>query len=256
MREYSIFKITSKRLKREVRIFVSLPKSYFNTEKLYPVLYMPDGQNLFDDKQATYGKSWGILEAYEKYPSIPELIIIGIDSDENRSDELTPFKFIFNDGEPEVGGRINDYLDFVVKTLKPHVDKKYRTFKSPKNTGIMGSSFGGVLATYAALKYSEYFTKFGCVSNAYFPFQKQFVELTKKTDIRNIKKLYMDVGTKETDDEKYRVSYIESNQEIFDILKEKIVPENIKFEIIKDGIHNEKDWEKRFPHIINFLFNV
>ena len=254
MREYSIFKITSERLKREVRIFVSLPKSYFSTGKFYPVLYMPDGQNLFDDKQASYGKSWGILETYEKHPSLPELIIVGIESDENRSDELTPFKFVFGDG-PEVGGRINDFLDFIVKTLKPFVDKKYRTFKSPKNTGIMGSSFGGVLATYATLKYSDYFTRFGCVSNAYYPFQKQFVELTKKANIEDIKKLYMDVGTKETEDEGNRLAYIESNREIFDILKEKIAPENIKFEIIEGGIHNEKDWEKRFPHIINFLFN-
>jgi len=254
MREYSIFKISSERLKRDIRIFVSLPKSYCSTGKFYPVLYMPDGQNLFDDKQASYGKSWGILETYEKHPSLPELIIVGIESDENRSDELTPFKFVFGDG-PEVGGRINDFLDFIVKTLKPFVDKKYRTFKSPKNTGIMGSSFGGVLATYAALKYTDYFTRFGCVSNAYYPFQKQFAELAKNSEMSNVKKLYMDVGTKETDDVKHKSLYIESNQEIYNILKEKIVPENIRFEIIKDGIHNEKDWEKRFPHIVNFLFN-
>ena len=65
MREYSIFKIESEKLNREVRIFVSLPRSYYSTEKFYPVLYMHDGQNLFDDLLAKHGKSWGVLEAYE-----------------------------------------------------------------------------------------------------------------------------------------------------------------------------------------------
>jgi len=255
MREYSIFKIASKRLKREVRIFVSLPKNYSSTEKKYPVLYMSDGQDLFDYKLASWGESWGILEAYDKFTSLPELIIIGIDSDENRTDELTPFKFVEKD-EPEAGGRINDYLDFVVKTLKPHVDNKYRTLKSPKDTGIMGSSFGGVLATYAALKYTDYFTRFGCISNAYWRFQKQFAELAKNSEVSNVKKLYMDVGTKEARDVKTQSFYIESNQEIYDILKEKILPENIRFKIIKRGKHSAKNWRKRFPHIIDFLFNT
>ncbi len=254
MREYSIIKLESSKLNREVRIFISLPKSYSKTDKFYPVLYMHDGQNLFDDKQAYYGKSWGILEAYEKYPNLPELIIVGIESGDKRTDELTPFKFRFEDGE-ENGGKIDDYFDFLIHTLKPFVDKKYRTFKSAKNTGIMGSSFGGVASTYAALKYTKYFTRFGCVSNAYFPFQKEMIELTKQSEIKNVKKIYLDVGTKEDEKEKYADFYLESNQEMYEILKQKISPEDLKFKIIEGAIHNESDWEKRFPEIIKFLFN-
>jgi predicted alpha/beta superfamily hydrolase len=255
MKEYSVFKIYSKELKREMRVFVSLPRSYYKTDKYYPVLYMSDGQNLFDDLQASYGKSWGILESFESYPELPELIIVGIESNDNRSNELVPFKFKFEKDEKVWGGQTDDYLDFIIDTLKPRVNKRFRTFKSPKNTGIMGSSFGGVCATYAALTYGEHFTRFGCVSNAYFPIQKDIIDLAKKADVSKIKKFYMDVGTKESEDLEHNKHYLDSNQEMYDVLKTKIDPDNIKYEVIKDAIHNESAWELRFPEIIKFLFN-
>ena len=251
--EYSVFKLHSEKLERETRIFVSLPKSYTKTDKFYPVLYMSDGQNLFDDKQASYGKSWGILDTYESYPDLPELIIVGIDSGDNRNNELTPFAFEHK--EEKMGGKIDGYLGFIIETLKPLIDKKYRTFKSPKNTGIMGSSFGGVLATYAALKYTDYFTRFGCVSNAYFPFQEQMIKLANESNVSNIKKIYLDVGTKESENKEYSTTYIESNEEMYDVLRGKLDKGTIRFELIKDAIHNESAWEIRFPDIIKFLFN-
>ena len=255
MKEYSVFKIYSEELEREVRLFVSLPRSYYKTNKYYPVLYMCDGQNLFDDLQAKYGKSWGILEAYENHPDLPELIIVGIESDDNRSNELVPFKFKFEKEEKVWGGQTDKYLDFIVNTLKPRVNKRFRTFKSSKNTGIMGSSFGGVCATYAALTFGEHFTRFGCVSNAYFPIQKDIIDLAKKSDVSKIKKFYMDVGTKESENLEHNKYYIDSNQEMYEVLSEKIDSENIKYEVIKDAIHNESAWELRFPEIIKFLFN-
>ncbi len=255
MKEYSVIRFYSKKLKRELRVYLSLPKSYYKTDKFYPVLYMLDGQNLFDDNQAKYGKSWGILEAYDNNPELPEIIIVGIESNDNRNNDLLPFKFE-DPGEGKVwGGEADIYMDFIVNTLKPCINKKYRTFKSPKNTGIMGSSFGGVFSTYAALKYSDHFTRFGCVSNAYFPIQKEFVELTKNSDVSKIKKIYMDVGTKESENEKHNKYYLDSNQEIYELLRRKIDPGNIKYEIIKGAIHNESAWEERFPEIIKFLFN-
>ena len=255
MNEYSVFKMNSKELNREVRMYVSLPVNYNLTEEFYPVLYMCDGQNLFDDLQATYGESWGILEAYKNFPNLPELIIVGIESNDDRNNELVPFKFQFETDEKIWGGKTDDFLEFIVNTLKPYINQRYRTFKSAKNTGIMGSSFGGVCATYAALKYSNQFTKFGCVSNAYFPIYKEISELIKKSDLSKIKKIYLDVGTKESENKIHNKAYLESNQGIFEILKSKLDPEKIKFEIIEGAIHHESAWETRFPKIINFLFN-
>ena len=255
MKEYKVFIIKSKELKREVRVSVFLPKSYRKTDKFYPVLYMHDGQNLFDDKLAFHGKSWGIMEAYEDNPYLPEILIIGVDSVETRTSELVPFEFIDASDKLSYGGNSSNYYDFITKTLKPFIDKRYRTFKSAKNTGVMGSSYGGLSSTYAALKYPEFFTRFGCVSNAYFPVQKDLEDLIKSSSLSTCKKFYMDVGTNESSSKERNERYIISNQSVFELLSDKIDNDNLKFEIIKDAIHNESAWEIRFPEIIKFLFS-
>ena len=217
---------------------------------------MHDGHNLFDDKQATFGKSWGILETYEANPGLPEVVIVGIETiAPNRNFDLAPFEFKFEDEDVFYGGNTDIYFDFIINTLKPYVDSTYRTFKSPKNTAIMGSSLGGVASTYAALKYTKYFSMFGCVSNAYFVIQKDMIKLAKEANLKAVKKLYMDVGTKETSTSIDNDMYVQSNQEMYDILKTKLQPDQIQFVIAEGAIHSEQDWEKRFPKIIQFLFN-
>ncbi len=255
MREYSIITLQSKELKRDVEIFISVPEGYDKSKLDYPVLYMHDGHNIFDNNRATYGYSWGILEAYEKDKEIPELIIIGLGNvGEDRLYELAPFEFTIEDQDTTYGGKTDDYLDFIINSLKPLIDEKYRTLKDPLNTGIMGSSLGGVCSLYVALKYSEYFSRFGCVSNAFFVNQEQLISLAKSEDISKIAKIYLDVGTKESSKSEYNINYLESNQEMYDILKKRIDPTKIKFEIIEDAIHNEAAWEMRFPDIIKYLF--
>jgi len=256
MKKYQEFSVFSQELNREIKIFMMLPKSYNEGDKSYPVLYMNDGINLFDDNLATYGKSWGIIEAFENNPDLTELIIVGIDNEgEYRSNDLVPFTFKFSDSEVLYGGNTDNYIAFITKTLKPIIDTKYRTLINPLNTGIMGSSFGGVCATYAALKYTEYFSKFGCVSNAYYVIQNQLENFAKSNNLKGVNKFYMDVGTKETSNDIDNQKYIDSNKKMYNILKDKIDHKNIKFVIAKDAIHNEIDWEKRFPDIINFLYN-
>ncbi len=255
MKEYKVFIINSNELKREVRVTVFLPKSYRKTDKYYPVLYMHDGQNLFDNKLTKFGKSWGIMETYDNDPSIPEIIVVGVDSVDTRTEELVPFIFNY-DGDKELhGGNSDNYYNFITKTLKTFIDKRYRTFKSAKNTGIMGSSYGGLSSTYAALKYSEFFTRFGCISNAFSPVQKELLELIQNSSLETVKKFYMDVGTKESKKDSECEKYILSNREIYELLSEKIEPGKLRFDIIKDAIHHESAWEKRFPEIIKFLFN-
>lgn len=256
MKEYRVLKMYSKELNKEKRIYIYLPRSYETTDKFYPVLYMHDGQNLFDDKTAHMNQSWNIMDAYTNHPDLPELIIVGVESDEDRSDELVPYEFTYNDGS-KAGGNADAYLSFIATTLKPYIDRTFRTFKSPKNTGIMGSSFGGVNSTYAAFVYGSYFTRFGCVSNAYYygGFFKELKQLAENSNLNSVKKFYMDVGTKETDNKSINSLYVDSNQDIYDILKDKIDESCLIFKVIEDGIHHETDWEKRFPSIIKYLFN-
>jgi len=255
MKEYQVITLYSEELKKEKRIHVYLPENYYQKDEFYRVLYMHDGQNLFDDKQAYMNRSWRIMNLYEENSDLPELIIVGIDSDDDRADELLPIKIDFKDGS-RAGGKANMYLDFITKTVKPLIDKKYRTFKSPKNTGIMGSSFGGVNTTYAAIKYNAYFSRFGAVSNAYFygEMDNYIIDLLSDSQIKRVKKFYMDVGTKESEDKDFMESYIECNNKVYKELSNYLDDTKLRFNIIENAIHHETAWEKRFPEIVKFMF--
>ncbi len=256
LKEYRVIKIFSKELKKEKRIYLYLPKSYDTSNKFYPVLYMHDGGNLFDDKISYSGVSWGILDAYENNPDLPELIIVGIESDIDRGKELIPYEFVYKNGKKD-GGNAHLYLNFITKELKPIIERKYRALKSPENTGIMGSSFGGVNCIYASIAYNNYFTRFGCVSNAlyYGGFEEELKKNAEQATFDSVKKFYMDVGTKETDDIEENNLYIQSNKEMAKIISNKINSDIFKLNIVEEGKHHEIDWAKRFPEIIAFLFN-
>lgn len=255
MKEYSILIMYSKELERNVKVYISLPDSYDKKDKCYPVLYMNDGQILFKDYDDYDGESWGIMESYKNNPSLPEVILVGIASGKARIDELLPFSFKNSGSSKLYGGNAKDYMDFIVDSLKPAINDKYRTLRAAKNTGILGISVGGVCATYAANNYTDHFSVFGCMSSAYIPVRTKMVELIKKSDFSNVKKMYLDVGTNESENEIARLGYLESNEEVYNTLKEKIDLEKLKFRIIKDSQHIEEDWDKRFPSIIEYLFS-
>lgn len=253
MREYRVLEMDSKELDRNVKVFIYLPKSYEQNDRYYPVLYMHDGQNLFDDDIA-YKGSWKILEHMED-KEMPELIVIGINSTDNRSNELLPLCFEF-EGET-VGGDADKYYKFLISELKPMIDLRFRTFKSAKYTALMGSSFGGVSSLYAATRYSNFFSRFGCLSNAHDVLGEPFYDLIKKSDLSKVRKLYMDVGTKEASSGKISSSdYVESNEKLYELLQEKLPEEDLLFAIIEGAKHEEDAWAKRFKDIVKFLFEI
>ena len=256
MKNYNIAIMYSEELKRDVKVYVSLPENYSEENKSYPVLYMNDGQIVFNDYDDYHGRSWGIMESFKNSPNSPELILVGIASGKTRNNELFPFSFEAGKSKKIVGGNAKDYLDFIVNTLKPYINKKYRTLSSPKNTGILGMSVGGVTVTFAATKYSEHFELFGSISTAFMPVRSKMVELVEKSDFSTVQRMYLDVGTKESENENTSKAYVDSNQEMFNVLKEKISPKRLKFNIIEGSQHIEEDWNERFPNIIDFLFKV
>lgn len=255
MKEYNILIMYSKELDRDVKAYISLPDSYDKNDQCYPVLYMNDGQVLFKDYDDYNGQSWGIMESYKNNPSLPEVILVGIASGVTRNDELFPFSFENSRSGKLMGGKAKGYMDFIVNTLKPVINDKYRTLSTAKNTGILGISVGGVCATYAATSYTKHFSIFGCLSNTYIPVRSKMVELIKESDFSKVNKMYLDVGTNESKNENVRIGYLESNEEVYNVLKEKIDLEKIEFRIIKDSQHIEEDWDKRFPSIIEYLFS-
>ena len=159
-------------LNRKRRVWIYLPLSYNSSTKKYPVLYMHDGQNVFDDATSFSGE-WGVDEALDtlglKYK---ECIVVGIDNGgDKRLNEYCPYDF--NLGGIAANNRSNvgeggKYVDFLAKTLKPYIDKKYRTLKDSKNTFMAGSSMGGLISMYALLKYPKVFGGAGVFSPAFW----------------------------------------------------------------------------------------
>ena len=151
-------------LKRSRQIRLYLPPGYATTTRRYPVLYMHDGQNLFDDATA-YAGEWHVDETLNAlaYAGKLELIVVGIDNGlGKRLTELNPWRN--RRGEAPEG---KEYLEFLVTVLKPLIDRQYRTKADRDNTAIMGSSMGGLISHYALVHYPDVFSKAGIFSPAY-----------------------------------------------------------------------------------------
>lgn len=236
----STFTIEAPQLKTSKKIWIYLPKDYSATAKKYSVIYMHDAQNLFDAKTA-YSGEWNVDEKLDSLKA--QVIVVGIEhGNEKRIDELTPFK-----NEKYGGGNADNYVDFIVKTLKPHIDATYRTKPKAKNTIIFGSSLGGLVSYYAILKYPEIFGKAGVFSPSFW-FSNDIYTLTEKAP--KIKtKIYFLCGDKESDD---MVKDMTKMERLLDT-KRCYCLHLTKSRIVKDGEHNEKLWRDGFVKAVLWL---
>jgi len=151
-------------LNRTRRVWIYLPTGYSTSEKRYPVLYMHDGQNVFDDLTSFAGE-WNVDETLDSIGNhAREMIVVAVDNGEaKRINEYYPYDMAkYGKGEGD------QYVDFLVKTLKPFIDKTYRTEKGKNTTFIAGSSMGGLISMYAILKYPRVFGGAGIFSPAFW----------------------------------------------------------------------------------------
>jgi len=234
-------------LSRTRRIWIYLPPDYNSTKKSYPVLYMHDGQNLFDDA-TSYAGEWNVDETLNQLYKEKgfELIVIGIDhANEKRLDEYSPW----HNSKYQAGGQGDAYLEFIVETLKPYIDKQYRTLVDKYNTGLMGSSMGGLISHYGALKYSENFGKIGVFSPAFGFSDSSNDFASKHSDIKEIKMYFM-AGDKESQ------TMVSNMNNMITLMKAKgFDQKNIRSKVIKDGEHNEKLWRENFEEAIVWLYS-
>lgn len=241
-KQVSSFIIDAPQIKSTKKIWVYLPKSYATSTKKYPVIYMHDAQNLFDASTSYVGE-WNIDETLDSIKA--QVIIIGIENTVNRMVELTPYK-----NAKYGGGKADDYLDFIIKTLKPKVDLTYRTKTNAKNTAIMGSSLGGLVSFYAALKYPTVFGKVGCFSPAFWFNRKELNELMAQTKVFDTK-IYFLCGDNEGDAD---VIPDMENVEYWVNTKRCECKKLNKKVIVKGGQHNEKLWRENFKKAYLWLF--
>ncbi len=223
-------------LDRTRRIWLYLPPDYASSKKKYPVLYMHDGQNLFDE-YSSYSGEWGVdkfLDSIFKKGK-KEVIVVGVDNGQSkRMSEYNPWEFqSFGKGEGD------KYVDFLVRTLKPYIDKHYRTLSKKKNTFIAGSSMGGLISLYAVLKYPAVFGGAGIFSPAFWTASGIDSAVLSKSKKMN-SKLFFYAGGKEGDAMIPDMIRIEK-----EIKKNSASP--TKEIVDPEAKHNEAAWRKWFP---------
>jgi len=236
-------------LNRTRRVWIYLPPSYSASNKKYPVLYMHDGQNVFDDATSFSGE-WGVDEAIDTLGlKTRECIVVGIDNGgDKRLNEYCPYDFSLNGIAANNKSNVGEggkYVDFLVKTLKPFIDKKYRTLKDSKNTFTAGSSMGGLISMYAVLKYPNVFGGAGVFSPAFWVGQKIFDDIKAKGKKVNAK-IYFYAGDEEG--ETMVPMTLRAFNEMHKVSKSKMC------EVIRaGGKHNEPRWRMEFPLFYEWL---
>lgn len=237
----STLSLESPQLKTTKKIWIYLPEGYSTQiKKKYSVIYMQDAQNLFDAKTSFVGE-WNVDEKLDSLKA--PVIVVGIEhGNEKRIDELTPFK-----NEKYGGGNADNYIDFIVKTVKPYIDKNYRTKPKAKNTIIMGSSLGGLVSYYGALKYPEVFGKAGVFSPSFWFSDEIFTFTEKQSKIKT--KIYFLCGDNEDEN---MVKDLNKMERLLDTKRCYCLHLN-KTKIVKGGQHNEKLWRDGFVKAILWL---
>ena len=278
------FSITIPQLgSRERTVHVYLPEGYPAGRAAYPVLYLQDGQVLFSPT------SFGDWRADETLDSLVDagasrgIIVVGIVSSPFRWDEYGPWiNARMHDWiDPALAGAVQGgegaaYVDFLAGTLKPEIDRRYRTARGPEQTGIGGSSMGGLIALYAGLARPDVFGKVLAMSPAVWFAEGGGPWLSDNRLIAYIggralpagRRFYLDVGTNERSREAdpavldaqgapltYPRAYREGTQAVVDALAARGVPvANLRQVVEQGGIHHESAWARRFGDAVQWLF--
>lgn len=240
-------------------VIVYLPPGYDeNPEARYPVLYMHDGQNLFDAASSFIGVEWSVDETVTRMVTeglVEPLIVVGVYNTSRRDFEYTP-AVDANRG----GGGVALYADFIVNDLKPFIDANYRTRPGREHTGVMGSSFGGLASLYLGWKRSDVFSRVGAMSTSYWFADSYIIRMVEESPKPEGTRVWIDMGTAEGDptdrDDDGVPNFINRHRTMRDLMVEKgfTYGRDLKYVEAEDAVHNERAWAARFPRALEFLF--
>lgn len=222
---------------------VYLPPSYSQSRRRYPVVYMQDGQNLADPERAFAG-TWELEQAIRTLASRGlEAIFVGIPNlGDARVNEYTPFV------DAKIGGGDGDaYLAFMERTIKPLVDRRFRTRPEREATGVFGSSLGGLISLYAFFRAPETFGFAGAMSpSLWFAARAMLTYIAR--DGNPPGRLYVDAGTEEG------ASTVRDARELASILEDKgFSDDRLRFVVDEGGRHEEAHWARRLVPALEFL---
>lgn len=244
---------------RDIRIY--LPKDYDYSQESYPVWYMHDGQDLFDEatSEGRLGPvEWEVDETIAKYGD--QYIIVGIDHDYHKNLREKEYSFFPTQKNSVVEGQA--YISFIVKTLKPYIDSTYRTQSDVHHTGIAGGSLGGLISLYAGLTYPDTFGKIGVFSPSIWQDDHNldtYVNVLSTSQIEKIRKqTYFIYGGGRENRKKGDGNVVRMDEDILRFLEtnNKVLNLNYELNINPKGKHGAWYWQQAFNWMIGSLSKV
>lgn len=237
---------------------VWLPPDYEapeNASRRYPVLYLNDGQNLFEASSSFTGVEWQVDEACERLIRegvIPPMIVVGIDNaGKERLREYMPYRSLQPMMLRVQGSR---YPNFLMKEVMPFVGRNYRIASGAENTGLGGSSLGGLIALYTAALQPDVIGQLLIESPSLWASNRQMIKQSR-TVKRWPKRIFLAVGTAEAGQEDKNRSVVDDVRELASILRRAgLDDKRLRLVVEDDGTHHESAWARRFPLAMTFLF--
>lgn len=239
-------------LNRNRRIWLYLPPDYQSSNKNYPVLYMHDGQNLFDATTAAFGE-WEVDESLNELHTQGDYgcIVVGIDNSQYRLDEYSPWV----NAQYNAGGQGDEYVAFIVNTLKPYIDAHYRTLPGRSTTGIAGSSMGGLISMYALSEHQDVFSKAGIFSPAFWFGGDEPVQHVLAHPKEGPVRVSFLSGADEEQDGNQSNYVVNDMADVANAMNTAgFTTGEIQFQTRSDGAHSEWFWAREFPAVYQWLF--
>ena len=236
---------------RDIHVYV--PPGYADeTDRRYPVLYMHDGQNLYDPDDSFGGAAWRADETAQQLITegeVEPLIIVGIHNTGRRIDEYTPVKSETGKMRGH-GGKADNYGRMLIEELKPFIDATYRTKPEREFTGLGGSSLGGLVSLYLGFKHHDVFSRLAVMSPAVWWANNQIIREAAKIGERLPLRIWLDIGKREGSRIKHQVRALK------EILLADGWTDGLDFAYfeIPEARHDETAWAARFGEVLKFLY--
>ena len=234
---------------RDITIY--LPPGYSDRDDVrYPVLYMNDGQNLFEPERAFIpGQNWRLAEAADEKigaRTTRPMIIVGIDNNDSRIDEYTPTRDVVR----KAGGKADDYARMIIEELKPVIDAGYRTLPDAPNTALGGSSLGGLATLYIGLTHPAVFGHLAVMSPSVWWDQRAIFSTLDHFVAPRRPRIWLDFGGREG------VEGMTDARLLRHRLRMKGWRSDDELRYFEDrrADHSERAWAKRVPDVLEFLF--
>jgi enterochelin esterase-like enzyme len=244
-------KFPSRFLRNQRDLIVYLPPGYdAQPSRRFPVLYLHDGQNLFDGATSFIpGMDWHVGHTADQFIQegrVEPLIIVGIyNAGKQRLGEYTPTRM------PRLGGgRANRYAKFLLEEVRPLVRRQYRVLEEGENTGIGGSSLGGLVSLYLGLRQPQIFGKIAALSPSVWWNERVILRFAGRAPVHVLPRIWLDIGTREgprivDDVERFRDVLIRKGWQL---------DRNLHYERVEGAEHNEAAWAQRVGPFLQFLF--